>query len=255
VKKENVVFILDRSQMANNVAQAARAMANFGFQRLRLVAPLNIPSAERMARGGIGVVQKAEIVATLEEAYAGLSWVVGTTGKDGIGEQELVRPEEALGELGGLSELGEVGLVFGCEAHGLTNPQLRGMDRLIHIPTDEACTSVNLAQSVAIMAWELEKQRLGAPKPLNFGLPTHQKRQMLFKKVDSLLMAAAVEPVGRRQVLVEGIRQFLNRQALNNKDVSVLLRAVNLLQKEVETGGGPAAPPPPLTDYYIIYIF
>lgn len=50
MNKANIVFVLDRSQLANNVAQAARAMANFGFSELRLVAPLNLPSAERMAR-------------------------------------------------------------------------------------------------------------------------------------------------------------------------------------------------------------
>lgn len=233
MKKENIVFVLDRSQMANNVAQAARAMANFGFKQLRLVAPLNMPSAERMARGGIGVVQNAQVFETLEKALHDLSWVVGTSGKDGIGNEEMVRPEEALAELVGISMTERVGLVFGCENHGLTNPQLKTMDRLIHIPTDDECTSVNLAQSVAILSWELEKARLGAPKPLEFGLPTHQKRQMLFKKVDTLLLAAKVLPEGRKQVLVDGIRQFFNRQPLNNKDISLLLRALNLLQKSV----------------------
>jgi TrmH family RNA methyltransferase len=234
LNKANIVFVLDRSQMANNVAQAARAMANFGFKQLRLVAPLNLPSAERMARGGIGVVQNAKIFETLDQALGDLSWVVGTSGKTGIGNEELVRPEEALAELAGISATERVGLVFGCENHGLTNGQLKTMDRLIHIPTDEECTSVNLAQSVAILSWELEKMRLGVPKPLEFGLPTHQKRQMLFKKVDALLMAAEVLPEGRKQVLVDGVRQFFNRQPLNNKDISILLRAVNLLQKELQ---------------------
>lgn len=234
MNKANIVFVLDRSQMANNVAQAARAMANFGFKELRLVAPLNIPSAERMARGGIGVVQNARHFETLEEALADLSWVVGTTGKDGAGDEEMVRPEEALAELAGLSSHEKVGLVFGCENHGLTNPQLKSMDRLIHIPTDEECTSVNLAQSVAILSWELEKIKIGPSKPLEFGLPTHQKRQQLFKKLDALLTAADILPEGRKQVLVDGVRQFFNRQALNNKDISILLRAMNLLQKKLD---------------------
>jgi tRNA/rRNA methyltransferase len=234
LNKANIVFVLDRSQLANNVAQAARAMANFGFSELRLVAPLTLPSAERMARGGIHVVQNAKQFETLEEALKDLGWVVGTTGKDGIGNEELVRPEEALAELAGLSESERIGIVFGCENHGLTTDQLKSMDRLIHIPTDETCSSINLAQSVAILSWELEKIKIGSSKPLEFGLPTHQKRQQFFKKIDLLLTEAEVLPEGRKQVLVDGVRQFFNRQPLNNKDISLLLRAVNLIQKRIE---------------------
>lgn len=234
MNKANIVFVLDRSQLANNVAQAARAMANFGFSELRLVAPLNLPSAERMARGGIHVVQNAKQFESLEDALKDLGWVVGTTGKDGIGNEELVRPEEALAELAGLSERERIGLVFGCENHGLTTEQLKRMDRLIHIPTDETCSSINLAQSVAILSWELEKIKIGSSKPLEFGLPTHQKRQQFFKKIDLLLTEAEVLPEGRKQVLVDGVRQFFNRQPLNNKDISLLLRAVNLIQKRLE---------------------
>lgn len=234
MKQENIVFILDGSQMANNVAQAARAMANFGFSHLRLINPLNLPSAERMARGGAEVVKSAEIFDELPKALADLTWVLGTTGKEDIGNEELTRPELAVAELAEISKQGKVGIVFGCENHGLTNAQLKTMDRLAHIPTREDCLSVNLAQSVAILSWELEKARLGSAAGIELGIPHQEKRQQLFKKVDRLLMAAEVLPLGRKQVLVDGVRQFFNRQPLNNKDVSLLLRALNLLQKQVD---------------------
>ncbi len=218
--------------MANNVAQAARAMANFGFRNLRLVNPLNLPSAERMARGGADVVREARQFESLDLALEGLRWVLGTTGKQVVGSrEELVRPETALAELAGLSDAGPVGIVFGCENHGLTTEQLKKMDRLAHIPTDDACASVNLAQSVAIFSWELERSAIGAPLPPELGLPSHAKRQQLFLKVDQLFAEAGVLPEGRKQVLVDGVRQFFNRQPLNDKDVSLMLRALNLLQK------------------------
>jgi TrmH family RNA methyltransferase len=234
LKQENIIFVLDGSQMANNVAQAARAMANFGFSRLRLVNPLNLPSAERMARGGAEVVKHAELFNELSTALADLTWVLGTTGKDDIGNEELTRPEIAVAELAEISKQGKVGIVFGCENHGLTNGQLKTMDRLAHIPTRDDCLSVNLAQSVAILCWELERARLGRAPEVELGIPQQQKRQHLFKKVDRLLMAAEVLPQGRKQVLVDGVRQFFNRQPLNNKDVSLLLRALNLLQKLID---------------------
>lgn len=231
LKKENVVIILDGSQLSSNVAQAARAMANFGFSRLRLVNPLNLPSAERMARGGAEVVRSAEIFTELGPAIADLTWVAGTTGKDGLGSEELVRPELAVAELASLSPQGSVGIVFGCEHHGLTNAQLRRMDRLVHIPTQPDCASINLAQSVAIMSWELEKAFVGPALPLNLGVPAQRKRQALYDRVDHIFRLAGVEPQGRRHVLWDGVRQFFNRQPLPDKDLSVLLRAMNMLER------------------------
>lgn len=233
--KDNVYFILDASQLANNVAQAARAMGNFGFSRLRLVNPMNLPSAERMARGGAGVVRSAEVFTDLQEALADLRWVVGTTGKDGIGQEELVRPEAAVAELVPLAQAGDkVGIVFGCEHHGLTNNQLRTLDRLAHVPTQPDCASINLAQSVTLFAWEAEKLNIGAPQPLKLGVPTHQKKQQLFVKLDRAFSVMEGLPAGRRAVLSDGLRMYFNRAPMTDKDLGFWLRSMNLLQKQLD---------------------
>jgi tRNA/rRNA methyltransferase len=234
VNKANIYFILDGSQLASNVAQAGRAMGNFGFHNLRLVNPLNLPSAERMARGGAEVVRTAGIYTDLQEALADLQWVIGTTGKDGIGNEELVRPETAMAELATLSLQGKVGIVFGCEHHGLTNAQLRSMDRLAHVPTQPDCASINLAQSVTLFAWELEKAHVGSPQPLALGLPSHEKKQQLFIKLDRLMSTVGVLDSGRKRTLSDGIRMFFNRQNLNGKDLGFLLRTFNLFQKHLD---------------------
>ena len=239
MNKSNVYFILDGSQLASNVAQASRAIANFGFAKIRLVNPLNLPSAERMARGGAEVVRAAEIFTDLDAALADLKWVVGTTGKDGIGNEELVRPETAVAELAGLSSKDKVGIVFGCEHHGLTNVQLRSMDRLAHVPTQPDCASINLAQSVTLFAWELDKVNIGAPIPLDLGLPTHEKKQQLFVKLDRLMSTVGVLDSGRKRTLSDGIRMYFNRGNLTNKDLGFLLRAFNLFQKHLEEVNGP----------------
>lgn len=238
MKRDNIYFILDGSQLASNVAQAARAMANFGFAHLRLVNPLNLPSAERMARGGAEVVRGAELFSDLNTALADLHWTVGTTGKDGIGNEELVRPESAMAELAGLSEQGKVGIVFGCEHHGLTHAQLKTLDRLAHVPTRPECASINLAQSVALFAWELEKLSLGPPQAFPEGLPTYQKKRQLFIKLDSILHDLPGLPQGRKSVLGDGLRQYFNRQPMTNKDLSFWLRALNLLKKTTKPLGG-----------------
>ena len=239
MNKSNIYFILDGSQLASNVAQASRAIANFGFAKIRLVNPLNLPSAERMARGGAEVVRTAEIFTDLDAALADLKWVVGTTGKDGIGNEELVRPETAVAELANLSSHDKVGIVFGCEHHGLTNVQLRSMDRLAHVPTQPDCASINLAQSVTLFAWELDKVNIGPAQPLDLGLPTHEKKQQLFIKLDRLMSTVGVLDSGRKRTLSDGIRMYFNRGNLTNKDLGFLLRAFNLFQKHLEEVNGP----------------
>lgn len=240
MNKDNVYFVLDGAQLASNVAQAARALGNFGFQKLRLVNPLNLPSAERMARGGAGVVRGAELFPDLESALADLRWVVGTTGKDGIGQEELQRPEAAMAELAVLAGRDKVGVVFGCERHGLTNLQLKTLDRLAHVPTQPECASINLAQSVALFAWELEKLHVGPAEAVQSELPTHQKKHQLFVKVDRIFGLLGGLPEGRKAVLASGIRQYYNRKPMTNKDLGFWLRTLNLLTKTLDG----SAPPP-----------
>lgn len=238
MNRDNIYFVLDGSQLASNVAQAGRAMGNFGFSHLRLVNPLNLPSAERMARGGAGVVRGAEIHSTLADALKDLHWVVGTTGKDGLGNEDMVRPETAMAELAGLSDQGKVGIVFGCEHHGLTHMQLKTLDRLAHVPTRPECSSINLAQSVTLFAWELDKVNIGPPQPLPLGIPTHQKKQQLFVKLNNIFKAMDGLPEGRKTVLSDGIRMYFNRTPMTNKDLGFWLRALNLLQKTADKVGG-----------------
>jgi tRNA C32,U32 (ribose-2'-O)-methylase TrmJ len=99
MQRENIIFVLDHTRNSENIGLAARAMANFGFTRLRLVAPEHLDKAERVARHGGGVVAKAEIFETLEQALSDLTLVLATTGlKELVGEEPLL-PGPAAGLL------------------------------------------------------------------------------------------------------------------------------------------------------------
>ena len=151
-----VVLVSPRNPL--NIGAAARAMANFGFSRLAVVAPY--APHWREARSAIGapeLLQNAKESATLAEAVAGCTLVAGTatlTYRKPI--QRVVR----LPELGPLvrRELergGRVAVVFGPEKHGLTREDLSYCHVLVEIPTDPRQPSMNLGQAVAVCLYEL----------------------------------------------------------------------------------------------------
>jgi TrmH family RNA methyltransferase len=158
-----VVLVSPRNPL--NIGAAARAMANFGFRHLSVVAthaPL-----WREARSAIGapeLLQDAKESATLAEAVSRSTLVLGT------GTLTHRRPEQPVVPLPGLAPLvsrelaggGRVAIVFGSEKHGLTREDLSYCNILVEIPTDPHQPSMNLGQAVAVCLYELVSRALPA---------------------------------------------------------------------------------------------
>jgi TrmH family RNA methyltransferase len=155
-KSVDVVLVSPRNPL--NVGAAARAMANFGFAHLTVVAPYAPHWREaRSAVGAPELLQNAKESLTLAEAVAGCTLVVGT------GTRAYRKPEQKLVPLPALPPLiqnelkrgGRVALVFGPEKHGLTREDLSWCHLLVEIPTDAQQPSMNLGQAVAVCLYEL----------------------------------------------------------------------------------------------------
>jgi tRNA/rRNA methyltransferase len=154
-----VVLVAPRNPL--NIGAVARAMANFGFSHLSVVAPYEAHWREaRSAVGAPGLLQNAKETATLAEAVADYTFVAGT------GTRTYRRPDQPVFLLpdGGpilASHLGSgdrVALVFGPEKHGLTRDDLSFCHALIEIPTDPQQPSMNLGQAVAVCLYELARR-------------------------------------------------------------------------------------------------
>jgi tRNA/rRNA methyltransferase len=152
----DVVLVSPRNPL--NIGAAARAMANFGFTRLTVVAPYDPHWREaRSAVGAPQLLEYAKEVPTLAEAVAGCTLVVGT------GTLTYRKPEQQVVSLPSLAPLvrqelareGRVALVFGPEKHGLTRDDLSWCQVLVEIPTDPRQPSMNLGQAVAVCLYEL----------------------------------------------------------------------------------------------------
>jgi TrmH family RNA methyltransferase len=164
-----VVLVATRNPL--NLGAAARAMSNFGFARLRVVNPF--PMAFRDARSAVGasqVLAAAEEYATVAEAVADCTLVVGTTA---VGRRTLQHPLQRLEHGARLIRKrmasDRVALLFGSEKRGLSNADFSHCHSLLHIPTSKGNISMNLGQAVAVCLYELTRDARApqkAEKPL-----------------------------------------------------------------------------------------
>jgi len=150
-----VVLVAVRNSL--NIGAVARAMSNFGAKQLRVVNPYE--AAWREAKSAVGaadLLARAEECATVAEAVADCSLVVGTTA---VGNRELRQPLRSLPEAGPVIrerlKTSNVALLFGSEKWGLSNESLSYCHWLLRIPTREEHRSMNLGQAVAVCLYEL----------------------------------------------------------------------------------------------------
>ncbi len=152
----SVDIVLVRPARAGNVALSCRAMKAMGLGRLRLVgAPLEVvaPEARALAYGAWDVLDGASRFESLADAVRGSVLVAGTSGR--VFEGEVFSPRRLAEEGGGRSGGGRASIVFGPEATGLTREELASCHLTVHVPTHEAQPSLNLAQAVLIVAYEI----------------------------------------------------------------------------------------------------
>lgn len=192
------------------------------------------------------VLEARRIHATLDEAVADCALVVGTTSEAGP-YRDLELPPALAPEILAVSSSQPVALVFGPEDHGLSNHDLRLVDRVVGIPTEPAYRSLNLAQAVAILLYEL---RRGAALhsaevgPAEARVSAGERDFLLARLRQAFLRLGYVQEHTADHILAT-YRQIFGRAGLGERDLAVLLG----LARQVEwfaTGGVPPSASPPL---------
>lgn len=153
----NLRIVLVGTQHPGNIGSAARAMKTMGLQNLVLVAPEKAPDRDThaMAAGADDLVAAAPVVSTLAEAVADCRWVLGATARNRRIQLEPMHPHEAAKRAVLAAGAGPVALVFGRERTGLENDELQLCHAAVHIPSDPAFSSLNLAAAVQVLSYEL----------------------------------------------------------------------------------------------------
>ena len=161
------VFILVRPQMGENIGAAARAMLNFGLERLRIVEPRDgwpNPKAVAMASGAGRVLGFVGVFGSVQAALADCDYVFATTARGRELTKPVVTPERAMMMAREMAAAGKrVGVLFGPERAGLENEDVAQAQAIVTVPVNPEFFSLNLAQCVLLLGYEWGRQGSSVP--------------------------------------------------------------------------------------------
>ncbi|HUH62058.1 MAG TPA: TrmH family RNA methyltransferase [Terracidiphilus sp.] len=215
-----------------NIGAAARAMANFGFTKLSVVAPFEPHWREaRSAVGASGLLQSAKSTECLAEAVSNCAFVVGTAAlaRRKPGQTVLRLPQLAPVVAGKLEGDSRAALVFGPEKHGLTRDDLSYCHVLVEIPTEPHQPSMNLGQAVAVCLYELARSgdasNTGAQPSLDSAPDAASgSLDLLAGVIEETMIASGYSPAAMRAANAQDLRLMLRRLSIDESDAHRALR-------------------------------
>jgi tRNA/rRNA methyltransferase len=208
-----------------NIGATARAMKTMGLARLYLVRPKKFPDPEAraMAAGAAEVLESARVCADLDAALEGTRFSVAMSSRG----RELAHPpltaRAAARELASAARRDEVAIVFGNETVGLTNKEIMRCSALARIPADPQYASLNLAQAVQVIAYELRMAALDPPAVSpKTGQATHEEIEKFFACLESSLYASGFLDPRNPRKLMDRLRRLFARARLERVEVNIL---------------------------------
>ncbi|MFC4708175.1 MULTISPECIES: RNA methyltransferase [Paraburkholderia] len=233
-------FVLVEPSHPGNVGAAARALKTMGFSRLVLVAPRVPqvhcdPEAVAMASGADDVLAAAHIVPTLADALAGVQWSLALTARTREYGPPPGAPRQAVQDACRQVAHGDIALVFGNERTGLSNDDVERCSALAHIPANPAYSSLNLAQAVQVLAYELRLAYLGEGEPgialpgavpggASAGTPlaTSDDIERMYVHLENALIALDFLDPANPKKLMSRLRRLFARSGLEREEVNIV---------------------------------
>lgn len=219
--------VLIHTTHPGNIGATARAMKVMGLNQLHLVAPKVFPHADASARasGAADLLQDACVHERLEDALAGCSLVLGTSAR----LRSLSMPQMNVRKAAARAlqeSSGEVAVLFGREAHGLTNDEIQRCHYLVHIDTNPDFGSLNLAQAVQVIAYELRMRALGggfveAPPEDWEPVDAAQMERFFVHLEQTLLDIRFLNPDHPKRLMMR-LRRLFNRARPDQNEMNIL---------------------------------
>lgn len=249
----NIRIILVGTQHPGNIGSAARAMKTMGLSRLVLVAPEKTPDRDThaMAAGADDLVDAAPVFASLAEAVADCRWVLGATARNRRIQLEPMHPRDAARRAVMATASGQVALVFGRERTGLTNEELQLCHAAVHIPSDPAFSSLNLAAAVQVLSYELRCALLGdagaaeseamSTAPPGEGAASHAELEGFFAQLGETLEQIDFHKGRAPESAMRKLRRLYLRANLDSADVRLLRGVLADAQRMARLAGQASA--------------
>lgn len=228
---EGPIVVLVEPQLAENIGTSARAMANFGLRRLRLVAPREDPLSPRAraaASGADQILEQALQYPSLKAAIADCQWVFATTAREHDQAKGVISPQAAADDMvRHIAARETVAVIFGRERNGLENHEVGLADRIVTFPVNPAFASLNLAQAVLLVGYEWFKRATNDALPIapRRSSTRAAKQQLLSFFVDLERELEQVEffrPPEKRGTMVINLRNIFTRMELTRQDLRTL---------------------------------
>ena len=237
------VFVLVRPQMGENIGAAARAMWNFGLDRMRVVGPRDgwpNPAAVALASGAGRVLDAAAVTDDLPTALADCTYVYATTARSRELTKPVFSPAAAMQDAARrVAEGQKVAVLFGPERTGMENTEVALANAIVTVPVNPDFPSLNLAQCVLLLGyeWRLATEAVTAHDPgLQGDWANHAEVEALARHYEERLDAAGFFfPDHKAAHMKTNLRNLWSRMPFTRADVQMLH---GLLRQIVRRGGG-----------------
>jgi TrmH family RNA methyltransferase len=234
--KDNISFILVEPAEPGNIGASARAMKNMGFRNLELVKPADhcAAMARQMACQGTDVLENAKVYPNLGAALRDKHIVIGTSRRAGRTRGMLVPLKDSIKRIIKASGKNNIALLFGREKNGLTNKEVEQCGFLITIPSDSSSPSLNLAQSVLLVAYELSQKTYKAAIP---ELVEHEAVEDLYRHIQATLQLLDYAPRGDsdlEKTIMRNLKHFIGRSGLTEWEMKMIHGLCTQVEKKIK---------------------
>jgi len=241
-------IVLHQPQDLVNIAAAVRAMANMGLRKLTVVDPAEFDPwrITGIAHRTEPIVEAATVAESLEEALADATYVVGTSARPRTARRNYHRPRDLAPRIVRRARQGKVAIVFGREDRGLSNEALDLCHEVVVIPTASGYPSLNLAQAVLLVAYELFLAGADGPEPLpagkrSLGPATSGELEEMYEALEAGLDRAAFFRARKAESVMRILRTVFGRTTLDAHEARLIRSIGYQVRNRLERAGGSAS--------------